>query len=162
MTLGPILQSLVILTLANTAPLIAKKVLGALFSCPVDCGLTFFDKRSLFGPSKTVRGVVVSILAAAAVAPVIGVGPAVAAWMATAAMAGDLLASFTKRRLNMPPSSQAPVLDQVPESLLPLLAGRQALLLTSLDIIVVLAIFFIGELIFARLFYRLGLRDQPY
>jgi len=82
--------------------------------------------------------------------------------MATAAMAGDLLASFVKRRLNLPPSSQALGLDQVPESLLPLLAGRQALALSGVDILLVLTAFVVGELIFARLFYKLGLRDQPY
>jgi len=162
MTLWPILQSLVILTLANTAPLIAKKVLGARFSHPVDGGLTFFDKRPLLGSSKTVRGIVVSILATAACAPVVGVEPEVGAIMAATAMAGDLLASFAKRRFNLPPSSQALGLDQLPESLLPLLVGQQALSLTGIDIVVVLAIFFFGELIFARLFYRLGLRDQPY
>lgn len=45
---------LVILTLANTASLIAKKVLGGHFCQPVDGGLTFFDKRPLFGSSKTI------------------------------------------------------------------------------------------------------------
>ena len=82
--------------------------------------------------------------------------------MAAAAMIGDLLSSFIKRRLDMPPSSQALGLDQLPESLLPLLAGCRALSLSGLDIILAVAIFFIGELFFARLFYRLGLRDQPY
>lgn len=162
MTLWPILQSLAILTLANTAPLIAKKVFGPRFSHPVDGGLTFFDKRPLLGSSKTVRGLVVSILAAAAGAPLVGVEPAIGAFMAAAAMAGDLFASFVKRRLNLPPSSQALGLDQLPESLLPLLVGRQALSLTGIDIVVVLVIFFIGELVFARLFYKLGLRDQPH
>ena len=53
-------------------------------------------------------------------------------------------------------------LDQVPESLLPLLVGRQALSLGAIDIAIVVAIFFIGEILLARLFYRLGLREQPY
>ncbi len=146
----------------RTAPLVAKKVFGAVFSRPLDGGLTFFDKRPLLGSSKTVRGVVVSILATAAGAPIVGVEPGVGAFMAMAAMAGDLLASFVKRRLGLPPSSQALGLDQLPESLLPLLVGRQALSLTGVDIVVVLTTFFVGELIFARLFYRLGLRDRPY
>lgn len=162
MDLWPILQALVILTLANTAPLIAKKAFGARFAQPVDGGLTFFDKRPLLGSSKTIRGLVVSVLATAAAAPLVGVEPAVGASMAAAAMAGDLLASFVKRRLNLPPSSQALGLDQLPESLLPLLVGQRALSLTGIDIVIVLTVFFVGELLFARLFYRLGLRDQPY
>jgi CDP-2,3-bis-(O-geranylgeranyl)-sn-glycerol synthase len=162
MDLWPLLQALVILTLANTTPLLAKKVFGARFAHPVDGGLTFFDKRPLLGSSKTIRGLVVSVLATAAVAPLVGVEPAVGASMAAAAMAGDLLASFVKRRLNLPPSSQALGLDQLPESLLPLLVGQRALSLTGIDIVIVVTIFFVGELLFARLFYKLGLRDQPY
>lgn len=162
MNLWAILQALMILALANTAPLVAKKVFGVRFCHPVDGGLTFFDKRRLLGPSKTIRGLAASILAAAAGAPLVGVEPKVGVLMAAAAMAGDLLASFVKRRLNLPPSSQALGLDQVPESLLPLLVGRHALSLTGADIVLAVAIFFVGELLLARLFYELGWRDKPY
>ena len=157
-----ILQSLVLLTLANTAPLLAKKVLGARLARPLDGGMMFIDGRPLLGPSKTIRGVVVSILATVAGAAIVGVEVEVGATMAGAAMAGDLLSSFVKRRLNMPPSSQALGLDQVPESLLPLLVGREALSLSGVDIIFAVAIFFVGELFLARLFYKIRLRDQPY
>jgi CDP-2,3-bis-(O-geranylgeranyl)-sn-glycerol synthase len=95
-------------------------------------------------------------------APLIGVAPQIGALMAAGAMAGDLFSSFVKRRLGLPPSSQAMGLDQVPESLLPLLLGRQALSLTGTDIVVAVALFFIGEVFLARLFYKLGLRGRPY
>jgi CDP-2,3-bis-(O-geranylgeranyl)-sn-glycerol synthase len=157
-----ILQSLVILTLANGTPVVAKKILGTRFARPLDGGMTFFDKRALFGSSKTVRGVVVSILATAAGAPLIDVEAGVGALMAAAAMAGDLFSSFVKRRLDLPPSSQALGLDQVPESLLPLLVGYHALSLTAIDILIVVAIFFIGEILLSRVLYKLRLRDQPY
>ena len=157
-----ILQSLAILAVANTAPLVAKKILGARFSHPLDGGAIFLDKRALFGPSKTIRGVIASVLATAAAAPVVGVAPETGALLAGAAMVGDLLSSFLKRRLDRPPSSQALGLDQVPESLLPLMVGRQALSLSFIDITIVVAIFFIGELLLARLFFKLGLRQQPY
>ena len=157
-----IAQALVILTLANTAPLVAKKLLAAHFARPLDGGLTLFDGRPLFGPSKTIRGIVASILAATAGATLVGIAPWVGAYMAVAAMAGDLLSSFLKRRLGRPPSSQALGLDQLPESVLPLLAGSQALSLTGLDIAIAVAAFFMGELVFARLFYRIGWRDEPY
>jgi hypothetical protein len=77
-------------------------------------------------------------------------------------MAGDLLSSFIKRRLDRPPSSRATGLDQIPESLIPLLACRTALSLTVWDIIVTAALFFAGEVALSRLFYRLRLRDRPY
>jgi CDP-2,3-bis-(O-geranylgeranyl)-sn-glycerol synthase len=77
-------------------------------------------------------------------------------------MAGDILSSFVKRRLGRPPSSLATGLDQVPESLLPLLACRNPLSLTAADIIAGIAISFIGELLLSRVLYKLRLRDRPY
>jgi hypothetical protein len=77
-------------------------------------------------------------------------------------MAGDLLSSFVKRRLNLPPSSKATGLDQLSESLLPLLACRQLVDLSAADIVVAAVIFFVGEIAFARLFYALNLREEPY
>ena len=78
------------------------------------------------------------------------------------AMAGDLFSSFVKRRLGLPPSSRALGLDQIPESLLPLLVCRQSLSLTALDIGLAVAIFFVGELGISRLLYKAHLRDEPY
>ncbi len=117
---GPlgVVQSLVILTLANGTPVVAQEDIRCAFSRPLDGGMTFFDKRPLFGSSKTIRGIVTSIVATAAGAPIVGVEPEVGALMAAAAMAGDLFSSFVKRRCDLPPSSQALGLDQVPESLL--------------------------------------------
>jgi hypothetical protein len=75
---------------------------------------------------------------------------------------GDLLSSFLKRRLALAPSSQAIGLDQIPESLFPLLACRQELGLTAADIIMGVAIFFAGELSLSRVLCRLRFRDRPY
>ena len=64
MHIGSILQLMVLLTLANGAPVVAKKIFGGRFALPLDFGLMFFDGRPVFGPSKTFRGIVVAILAA--------------------------------------------------------------------------------------------------
>jgi hypothetical protein len=77
-------------------------------------------------------------------------------------MIGDLLSSFCKRRLGLTPSSPAIGLDQVPESLFPFLACREALSLTAADIGAGMAIFFVGEVLLSRVLYALGLRDRPY
>ena len=58
-----ILQMMALLTLANGAPVVAKKIFGGRFSLPLDCRVRFFDGRPLFGTSKTFRGIAVSILA---------------------------------------------------------------------------------------------------
>jgi CDP-diglyceride synthetase len=162
MQLLHILQLLVLMTLANGTPIVAKRIFGPRFSFPLDAGTIFFDGRPLFGHSKTIRGIVVSILVTTASAPLIGLDLTIGAIVAGAAMAGDLFSSFVKRRLNLPPSSQALGLDQVPESLFPMLACRYALSLTIADIALGVGTFFIGELILSRLLFRAHLRDEPY
>jgi CDP-2,3-bis-(O-geranylgeranyl)-sn-glycerol synthase len=158
------LQFLALLAMANTAPLLAKRILGDRLACPLDGGATFRDGRPFFGASKTIRGIVLAILSTTAAALPIGLPTAAGALVGASAMAGDLISSFVKRRLALPSSSKATGLDQVPESLLPLLAcrGLLPLPLNILDIVLIVAVFFIGEIVFSRLFYRLGLRDRPY
>jgi CDP-2,3-bis-(O-geranylgeranyl)-sn-glycerol synthase len=162
MQLLHILQILVLLTFANGTPIVAKKIFGSRFALPLDAGIIFFDGRPVFGASKTMRGIVVSILITSAIAPFIGLDLTIGAIVASSAMAGDLFSSFVKRRLNFPPSSQALGLDQVPESLFPMLACRDALSLTIADIALGVGIFFIGELILSRLLFWAHLRDEPY
>ena len=162
MQLLHIVQLLVLMTLANGTPIVAKKICGSRFSFLLDAGTIFFDGRPLFGHSKTVRGTVVSILVTTASAPLIGLDLMIGAMVAGAAMAGDLFSSFVKRRLNLPSSGQVLGLDQVPESLFPMLACRDALSLTIADIALGVGIFFIGALILSRLLFRAHLRDEPY
>ena len=157
-----VLQLLLLLALANGAPVIAKRLLGRSCAWPLDGGIAFVDGRPLFGASKTLRGVVLSILATAPAAALVGLDMRIGVIVAVAAMAGDLVSSFLKRRLKLPPSSQALGLDQVPESLLPLLACRGAMSLSALDIAAGVGLFFIGELLLSRLLYRLHIRDRPY
>jgi CDP-diglyceride synthetase len=157
-----IAQILILLLAANGAPAIATRSWGHLLSLPVDCGLSYFDGRRLLGPSKTFRGVVLSIMATSACAPIIGLEWNIEAVVGSAAMAGDLFSSFVKRRVHLPASSRAIGLDQIPESLFPLLSCRSMLALTPADIIVAAVLFFIGELALSRLLYKIRIRRQPY
>ena len=52
--------------------------------------------------------------------------------------------------------------DQVLESLLPLIVCRSRLMVTVPDIVVAVALFFVGELLLSRVFYYFHLRDRPY
>ena len=162
MRLLHILPLLVLLALANGTPIVAKKIFRPRFARPLDAGFIFFDGRPLLGHSKTIRGILASIFITTLSAPLVGMGLTIGAIVASAAMAGDLFSSFVKRRLNFPPSSRALGLDQVPESLFPMLACRDALSLTIADIALGVGIFFVGELILSRLLYQVHLRDEPY
>src|SRR4030081_2099006 len=102
-----ILQLLALLTLANGTPIVAKKIFGPRFSFPVDAGTIFFDGRPLFGPSKTIRGIFISVLLTTASAPLVGLDLTIGAIVAGAAVAGGLFFSFVEPPLNFSPSSQA-------------------------------------------------------
>ncbi len=157
-----ILQFLVLVTLANGTPVIAKKLLGGFLNQPVDCGAAFSDGQPLFGASKTIRGIILAILITTGFAPVIGLEWKIGFTAASMAMVGDLLSSFVKRRLKMLPSSRATGLDQIPECLFPALACRSIMGLTVLDITAVVVIFFVGEILLSRLLFIWNVRDQPF
>ncbi len=157
-----IAQLLVLLTLAHGAPVIAKKILGAVLAYPLDGGITLADGQPLFGRSKTIRGVTLSIVLTALGAPWIGLDWTVGLVVSATAMIGDLFSSFTKRRMKMAPGSMALGLDQTPESLLPAIACRWVLPITVVDIFWVTALFFVGELVVSRILYAFKIRDRPY
>jgi CDP-diglyceride synthetase len=155
-------QLLILLSLANGSPVIAKRILGEAYATPIDGNARFIDGRALFGRSKTIRGIVVSLLVTALAALLIGLQFKFGLLVAAAAMVGDLLSSFLKRRFGLAPSSRATGLDQIPEALFPLLACRSAFSLTAIDIAAGCVIFFVGEVLLSHLFFRLRLRDRPY
>jgi hypothetical protein len=157
-----ILQLMALLTIANGTPVIAKKVFGGLLAWPIDGDGRSLDGKPLFGPSKTIRGVILSILATSFFAPVVSLPWYIGAAVGSTAMFGDLLSSFLKRRMGLAPSSMAIGLDQVPESLLPLLVCQPLLGITLLDIVVATMAFFVGELALSRLLFKLNIRDRPF
>ena len=157
-----IAELLVLVGLANALPVFAKRILGSAFAWPLDGGATLWDGRPLFGHSKTVRGIVISLLGTAVVAALMGLGWELGLLMAASAMTGDLLSSFIKRRLGLPPSSMALGLDQIPESLFPFIAARCLLPISWLDVVIGTTIFAIAGLFVSRILFRLNLRDRPY
>jgi CDP-2,3-bis-(O-geranylgeranyl)-sn-glycerol synthase len=157
-----LLQLLILLVVANGSAVVAKKLLGVALAHPLDGGALFVDGQPIFGPTKTIRGVVVSLLATSICAELIGLGWNVGTLVASFAVAGDLFSSFVKRRLHLASSSMAIGLDHIPESLFPLLASRLLLRLSILDIVAGVTIFVLGALIVSPILFRLNLRDEPH
>lgn len=153
---------LLLLLAANGAPVLGKRLLGSHLDTPVDFGRRFLDARPLFGRSKTWRGLCLSLAATALLAPLLGHSWALGLAFAACSMAGDLLTSFIKRRLNIPPSGRFLGLDQIPEAALPLLVLRQPLGLDLVDVAALTLAFLVGSLLLSRVMYRLGIRDRPY
>ncbi len=82
--------------------------------------------------------------------------------VALLAMAGDLLSSFIKRRLRKPPSSMSLGLDQVPETLLPLLVLQWWLGLDGIQLVTVVVLFLVLVVPLSWLLYRLRIRNRPW
>ncbi|HWZ51041.1 MAG TPA: CDP-archaeol synthase [Granulicella sp.] len=142
--------------------MLVNDVLGRRWSWPIDGGVRLVDGQPLLGSSKTIRGVLFSLLLTAVGAPLVGLGWKVGLLTGAFAMVGDLFSSFLKRRTRLPAGGRASGLDQMPESLFPLLACRHALGLSGRDIAVAVMAFFLGEVVLSLLFYKLRLRDRPY
>jgi hypothetical protein len=157
-----IVTVLLLLGVANGAPILLNKLLGRRFVYPVDGGLRWRDGRPLFGASKTVGGILAAVAATALAAKWLGLSFGFGALFGALAMLGDLISSFVKRRRGLKPSSMAPGLDQIPEALLPTVAAAFYLELTLLDVVLIVALFFSLEVILSPLLFLLNIRKRPY
>jgi hypothetical protein len=157
-----VLQSLVLISAANGAPVLFARMLGPRFARPIDGRIVSRDGRPMLGRSKTWRGLVSAFLLAVSVAVLIGLPWRLGALVAASAMAGDCLSSFVKRRLGLEPSSMALGLDQGPESLFPAVVCSAYLPLGAIGVVLIVVVFFVGGLAMSRLFFVVGLRDRPY
>lgn len=157
-----LVDALLLLLVANGAPIIARELTRDRWDRPVDFGLRVADGRDLFGPAKTWRGVFASLLFTAVFAPLLSYSWQLGLAMGAAAMLGDLLSSFTKRRLGIVSSGRATGLDQAPEALLPLLVLHLQAPMSWGQVILATLLFTGGGLLLSRLLYRLHVRRRPY
>mgnify|MGYP001823211097 FL=1 len=114
-----LIRMVILLLLANGAPVLAAYVFGDRLSMPIDGGRSLPDGRPVFGASKTWRGMFCSVLLSALGGAWLLHSMTLGMLIGLGAMAGDLLSSFIKRRLGKPSGSKLIGLDQVPESLFP-------------------------------------------
>ncbi|MFT6986657.1 MAG: hypothetical protein ACJAT7_002499 [Psychromonas sp.] len=153
---------LLILIAANGIPAILHRCMGTTLSQPIDGGRLLGDGYPLFGHSKTWRGLFTGIVGAAIIATLLGFTPLFGLGFGAAALLGDLLSSFIKRRLRRPSSSKFLGLDQIPEALLPLVTGAIFLDYGVTTIAVVTLLFFLLNILTSRLLYQWGIRQHPH
>jgi len=144
-----VLKLLLLLVSANGAPLAASWLLGKRWNWPLDNHVLFIDQRPLLGPSKTLRGIVAAIVITSIVAILLGITWMEGALFGLLTMLGDLLASFIKRRLGYASSHSFPLLDQLPESLLPAWVMQATLGLSTVEMFAALGVFFIVDLAYS-------------
>ncbi|MCK4675103.1 MAG: CDP-archaeol synthase [Gammaproteobacteria bacterium] len=157
-----LLHLLLLIIIANGAPILLRLLLNDSFKLAVDFGQKLPDNKRIFGPSKTWRGIVAALSATTLVAWLLGYSVNTGLLVAIYSVLGDLFSSFIKRRLGMPASSMALLLDQVPESLLPAFMMMKAFNLDISSVILLVLTFIITELILSHIFYKWGVRRRPY
>ncbi len=157
-----IIDLVFLIIVANAAPILAARVMRNRLDHPVDLGLILSDGRPLFGSSKTIRGIVAAVSLTTAAGILIG-HPAICGTLVGAfSMLGDLLSSFVKRRARLPPSSQARVLDQLPEALLPTIVLAREVGLSTGDVTLVVVAFFLFAVTLSPMLFILGIRNRWY
>lgn len=153
---------LLLIIIANGAPIILRALMGRRLDVAIDFGYRLADNNPLFGSSKTWRGVIAAVIFTSIVAVLIGYPASTGAQIALYAVLGDVFSSFIKRRLGMAASSMAPLLDQVPESLLPAVMLMDTFEMDIQSIIILVCVFIIMELLLSYIFFKLGIRNRPY
>ena len=140
------MQLLVLLIIANGAPVLARLLLREKLDWPLDLGRNFSDGRPLLGPGKTFRGVVAALLTTSLFAILLDLPFLVGVLVGLGAMVGDALSSFIKRRLGVAPHTSLLGVDQIPESLLPLILVQPILGADNMALLGILLAFCIAEL----------------
>lgn len=122
-----VMQSEVFNAIFFALPAMLANVTPMLFGggVPMDFRKNFFDKKRIFGDSKTIRGFVAGALGGFLL------GLFSSWWLTTVvkvdfpihiangflqglgSVIGDVLGSFIKRRINIPPGGSLPVIDQI-------------------------------------------------
>ena len=156
------LQVLLLIIAANGSPILGRLLMKERWSTPLDGGATFPDGRPVLGKSKTFRGVAFSLVGTILAADVVGMPWAIGLIVGGLAMTGDCLSSFIKRRLGYDSGAMALGLDQILESLLPLLGVWGPLSLSAMGIMATVGVFMAFELIFSPILYKFRIRKHPY
>lgn len=155
--------ALFLVLVANSAPILIRQLaVFRRYTQPLDFHINFFDHRPLLGKSKTWRGLFASVLLTTVCSGLLQTGWMTGAIVALLAMLGDSLSSFMKRRLGLPASTMAVGIDQIPESLFPLIYLHLRWQLNWSQMGLIVAVFVILELVFSRILFRLHIRKHPY
>ena len=157
MRLWLISHLVLLLIIANGTPALLGLVLGPRWNLPLDNNRQFPDNRPLLGPSKTLRGLFSAIVITGLLAPLFELSVLEGASFALLAMLGDLCSSFIKRRFGIASSRSVPLLDQIPESILPLWGLQTVLGSSGSEMAFAVAIFIVIDLLLSRLLRTLQL-----
>lgn len=157
-----IILLLLLLGVANSLPIVARKIFKTRWAAPVDAGMKWIDGFPLLGSHKTWRGLFCSVAGTMLVSYLTPVGIRNGFYLAVLSMVGDLSASFIKRRMNLKNGARAVGLDQGLEALLPLVSLRNRLFISWQEAAIITILFAVSELVISPILYKAGIRRNPY
>lgn len=156
------LQLLFLIIVANGSPIMGRWIFNGYWEMPIDGGAVFIDGRPILGTSKTYRGLACSLVGTLLAGALVGLSWKISLIVSALAMVGDCLSSFVKRRLGYPSGAKALGLDQIPESLLPMLGMWNVLNLSVLGLGLTVVIFVFADLVLSPIGHKLHIRKHPY
>ena len=145
------LYALAMLIAANSTPWIVGKLSGAVGAWPMDGGKRARDGERWLGSHKTWRGFITGSAAAAMISELCNGNVWTGAGFGALSLLGDAASSCFKRRLRRDPGAEVPLIDQLPECLLPLLVYGPQLRLDFYDVLGVTLVFSITGIALTRL-----------
>ena len=156
------LQLIFLIIVANGSPIIGRWIMNGFWEMPIDGGAVFIDGRPILGTSKTYRGLACSLVGTLLAGALMGWSWKISLIVSALAMVGDCLSSFVKRRFGYPSGAKALGLDQIPESLFPMLGMWNVLNLSALGLGLTVVIFVVAEQVLSSIGYKLHIRKHPY
>jgi len=140
---------------------------------PLDCGASFIDGRRILGDGKTLEGLVSGLIAGVLAGLLLSSlqislyrGPLEFILLSVGAMLGDMLGSFSKRRVGIPRGGAAPILDQLGFLILSLITAWSVMgppgWVDYSSIIFLLILTFLLHLGTNAAAYLIGLKDKWY
>jgi len=155
------LLTVLFLLWVNGLPPLAAVLLPGRLEQPVDGNRLCLDGHPIFGRNKTIRGLLAATAGGTFFAPLLGIPWLAGAAAGLLAMIGDLFSSFCKRRVDIDSGQSVFLLDQLFESLLPLLLFNLFLPLTALQNIIVLTLFILIAYTSSRIWLHITERPLP-
>jgi hypothetical protein len=145
------LYALVLLIAANSTPWVVGKLSGGRAAWSMDAGKVAWDGERWLGSHKTWRGFMAGVVASAMVSELWTGNVGTGAGFGALSLLGDALSSCLKRRFHRDPGAEVPIIDQLPECVLPLLVYAPQFGLTLYDVLGITLAFSIAGIALTRI-----------
>ncbi len=148
------MEILVLVAIANAAPWCAGRLLKHRWAAPLDGGFTLTDGTRALGDHKTWRGLLTGTLSCAVAAQWMGYTFTLGFAFGLLSLVADSATSFAKRRWRLKPGTEVLVVDQLPETLVPIAILAAPLGVSMREAAAISVVFLILGLAFTRLRHR--------